>query len=64
MVTKSLWGKLRHTGTFSPLMIKPYPCITQFKQYVQLKDYRPATKQAYVAVFGAWPSTMTVTRLI
>lgn len=25
-----------------------YPCITQFKQLVQLKDYRPATKEAYV----------------
>jgi integrase/recombinase XerD len=25
-----------------------YPCITQFKQLVQLKDYRPPTKDAYV----------------
>jgi site-specific recombinase XerD len=25
-----------------------YPCITQFKQLVELKDYRPPTKEAYV----------------
>lgn len=25
-----------------------YPCITQFKQLVEIKDFRPATKKAYV----------------
>jgi len=29
-------------------MIYTYPCIQKFAQLVELKDYRPETKQAYV----------------
>ena len=38
------------TGILPGIMINklPYPSISQFNQFVQLKDYRPATKKEYV----------------
>jgi site-specific recombinase XerD len=52
-------------------MINTYPpSITQFKQYVQLRDYRPATKKEYVRCtwklaehFDCDPATLTESQL-
>lgn len=48
----------------------PYPSISQFNQFVQLKDYRPATKKEYVRYvcklaehFQCDPATLTQNQL-
>ena len=47
-----------------------YPSISQFNQFVQLKDYRPATKKEYVRYvcklaehFQCDPATLTQNQL-